>query len=263
MEEAVQRPMKIATWNVNSLRARLDHLQTWLQQAHPDVLGIQETKLPDDEFPADQLRSVGYEVLFSGQKGYNGVAILARHPGEDAAASIPGLADDQRRILAATYDGVRVVDVYVPNGSFVGSKKYDYKLDWLEHLVAFLEREIQRHGRLVLLGDFNIAPDDRDVYNPKLWEGRVLCSAPERQAFRALLDLGLADAFRLFEPANGHYTWWDYRGKALERNQGLRIDHLLVTEALQSACIACRIDRTPRGWEKPSDHAPVVAQFDI
>jgi exodeoxyribonuclease-3 len=253
----------IATWNVNSLRARLDHLRIWLEQARPDILAIQETKLPDAEFPADQIRSFGYEVLFSGQKGYNGVAILGRKPGEDPVTSVPDLADDQRRILAATYDGVRVIDVYVPNGAFVGSKKYEYKLAWLEHLVAFVKREMQRHVQLALLGDFNIAPEDRDVYNPKLWEGRVLCSEAERRAFRALLDLGLTDVFRVFEQAQGHYTWWDYRGKALERNQGLRIDHLLATNALCRACSACRVDRAARAWDKPSDHAPVVAEFDI
>jgi exodeoxyribonuclease-3 len=253
----------VATWNVNSLRARLDHLGRWLEVARPDVLGIQETKLPDPEFPVDEIRSFGYEVLCSGQKGYNGVAILGRHRGEDPASALPGIEDEQRRILAATYDGVRVVNVYVPNGSFVGSKKYDYKLAWLDQLSAFLHREMRQHPRLILMGDFNIAPEDRDVYNPKLWEGRVLCSEPERRAFRTLLDLGLADTFRLFEAASGHYTWWDYRGKALEKNQGLRIDHLLVTQALRTACTGCRIDRTPRHWDKPSDHAPLLAELDL
>ena len=253
--------LSIATWNVNSLRARLEHVLRWLEQKQPDILGIQETKLPDEEFPADAFQDAGYHAAFSGQKGYNGVALISREPGADVVEELPGLDDHQRRVLAATYGQVRVVNLYVPNGQFVGSKKYDYKLSWLERLHDFLVEQLDSVPHLVVLGDFNIAPEDRDVYNPKLWEGRVLCSEPERAAFRELVELGLCDAFRRFQESTGHYTWWDYRASAFPRNHGLRIDHILASEALCGACEGCEVDRDPRGWDRPSDHAPVVARF--
>jgi exodeoxyribonuclease-3 len=255
--------LSIATWNVNSLRARLEHVLRWLEQKQPDILGIQETKLPDEEFPADAFQDAGYHAAFSGQKGYNGVALISRAPGADVVEELPGLDDDQRRVLAATYGPVRVVNLYVPNGQFVGSRKYDYKLSWLERLHDFLAEQLDSAPHLVVLGDFNIAPEDRDVYNPKLWEGRVLCSEPERAAFRELVDLGLCDAFRRFQESDGQYTWWDYRARAFQRNHGLRIDHILASEGLCEACEGCEVDREPRGWEKPSDHAPVVARFRV
>lgn len=255
--------LSIATWNVNSLRARLEHVLRWLEQKRPDILGIQETKLPDEEFPADAFQDAGYQAVFSGQKGYNGVALISREPGADVVDALPGLEDEQRRVLAVGYGKVRVVNLYVPNGQFVGSKKYDYKLSWLERLHGFLAKQLESAAQLVVLGDFNIAPEDRDVYNPKLWEGRVLCSEPERAAFRGLVDLGLCDAFRRFQESNGHYTWWDYRASAFQRNHGLRIDHILASKRLCEKCETCEVDREPRGWEKPSDHAPVVARFRV
>jgi exodeoxyribonuclease-3 len=253
--------MKIATWNVNSLKVRLPHVLQWLAREQPDVLALQETKLEDPNFPVAELAEAGYQAVYSGQKTYNGVAVLSKLPAEDPVTDIAGLDDPQRRILAVTVDGWRIVDLYVPNGSEVGSDKYGYKLDWLSKLRTWLQAELERHPRLVVLGDFNIAPDDRDVYDPKAWHEKILCSTPEREAFRGLVELGLTDAFRHFEQPEKSFTWWDYRMNGFKRNLGLRIDHILVSPAVRESCLACRVDVEPRGLERPSDHAPVVADF--
>ena len=255
--------MKIASWNVNSLKVRLPHLTQWLADARPDVVALQETKLEDAKFPVDELAAAGYRSVYSGQKTYNGVAILARDEPRDVVTDIPGLDDPQRRILVATVGGVRVVDLYVVNGKAVGDEKYAYKLHWLERVRDFLEGELARHPNLVVLGDFNIAPDDRDVHDPAAWGEDILCSPPERAALKAITDLGLSDSFRLFESGGEHYSWWDYRQAAFRRNMGLRIDLILVSEALKRAATAAAIDRTPRGWERPSDHTPVTLDLDL
>ena len=255
--------MKIASWNVNSLKVRLPHLLQWLAEAQPDIVALQETKLEDTKFPRDELLAAGYHTVFAGQKTYNGVAILARTEPTDVVTDIPGLEDPQRRILAATIGGLRVVDLYVVNGKAVGDEKYAYKLDWLAKVRNFLASEIERHPQLVVLGDFNIAPDDRDVHDPVGWGEDILCSPPERAALKAITDLGLHDSFRLFEQGGEHYSWWDYRQAAFRRNMGLRIDLILIGEALKAAATAAAIDRTPRRWERPSDHTPVTLDLDI
>lgn len=252
--------MKLATWNVNSLKVRLPHVLEWLAAHQPDVLCLQETKLEDVNFPAAEIAAAGYQVLFSGQKTYNGVAILSKTPVADAVAAIPGFVDEQKRVLAATIAGVRVINLYIPNGQSVDSDKYQYKLGWLEAMTAWLADELARHPRLALLGDFNIAPDERDVHDPKAWEGQVLFSLPEREAFRRLVDLGLADSFRLFEQPEKIYSWWDYRMNAFRRNMGLRIDHILLSPALAETCKYCKIDKEARKAERPSDHAPVIVE---
>ena len=251
--------MRFATWNVNSLKVRLPQVLDWLQKHEPDALCLQETKLEDAKFPEQELRGVGYHAVYSGQKTYNGVAILSKVRATDAQASVPDLDDPQKRVLAVTIDGVRVICLYVPNGQSVESDKYRYKLDWLAKITAWLKSERAANDRLVVVGDFNIAPDERDVYDPKAWEGQVLCSAPERQAFQDLLAGGLLDSFRLFEQQPQAYTWWDYRMNAFRRKMGLRIDHILLSQDLAGACRACSIDLEPRRDERPSDHAPVYA----
>jgi len=257
--------MRIATWNVNSLRVRLDHVRDWLASESPDVLCLQETKVVDADFPAAALDEVGYTALFSGQKTYNGVAVLVRHGLvlDDAETELTGEVDEPRRFLAVTVGGVRIVNVYVPNGSAVGSDKYAYKLAWLERLTLHLREALARYPRLLLCGDCNIAPADIDVHDPDAWRDDVLCSVPERAAFAALEGLGLSDLFRSREPDTVAFSWWDYRMGAFRRNRGLRIDHLLASAPLAAGCRGCRVDRTPRGWERPSDHAPVVADFDL
>ena len=255
--------MKIATWNVNSLRVRLPHLLEWLQAQSPDVVALQETKLTDDAFPVEELRAAGYHVAFSGQKTYNGVALLARAPPADVVRDIPGYDDPQRRVLAATCGGVRVLGLYVPNGQSVGSDKYQYKLGWLRALHGWLRSEIAAHPKLVALGDFNIAPEDRDVHDPVAWEGQVLVSEPERAALRELCALGLEDVFRRFEQPPASFSWWDYRQGAFRRNNGLRIDLVLATGGLAAQCSACTIDVEPRRQERASDHTPVIATFDM
>jgi exodeoxyribonuclease-3 len=255
--------MLIATWNVNSLRVRLPHLKDWLAANPVDVIALQETKLPDADFPKDEIEALGLHVAFSGQRTYNGVAILARQPLADVSAGIPGFEDEQKRVLAATVGGVRVIDLYVPNGQAVGSDKFEYKLRWLEALRKYVAAELERHPRLVALGDYNIAPEDRDVHDPKAWEGSVHVSEPERAALRSLLAVGLRDCFRLFDQPDKAYSWWDYRMMAFRRNAGLRIDLILASAEMAEKCAESRIDKAPRKLERPSDHAPVLARFDI
>jgi exodeoxyribonuclease III len=254
--------MKLATWNVNSLKVRLGHLLDWLALREPDVVCIQETKLEDAKFPAAELEAVGYRSACWGQKTYNGVAILARAPLEAVASGIPGFADEQRRVLGATVADTRIVCAYVPNGQSVDSEKYRYKLDWLAAFQSWLGAELQDHARLAVLGDYNIAPDARDVHDPALWEGQVLFSEREREAFKRLLALGLEDSFRLFDQPERSFTWWDYRMNAFRRKMGLRIDHILLSKALAAHCTSCLIDLEPRKLERPSDHAPVIAEIE-
>jgi exodeoxyribonuclease-3 len=254
--------MKIASWNVNSLNVRLPHVVQWCADAQPDVLALQETKLEDAKFPVAALREAGYESAFSGQKTYNGVAILARAPISDVEHGIAGYDDPQRRILAATVGGIRIVNLYVVNGQAVGSEKYAYKLDWFARVTAHLQEELRRHPRMVVLGDFNIAPDDRDVHDPAAWHEQILCSTPERDALRGMLDLGFVDSFRLFNQEGGHYSWWDYRQAAFRRNLGLRIDLVLASAALRPHCRGASIEREPRTWERASDHTPVVLDIE-
>ncbi len=255
--------MRIASWNVNSLRVRLPQLLEWLRAAAPDVVALQETKLSEDAFPAAELAAAGYQSVWSGQKTYNGVATLARSDLGDVLCDMPGYDDPQRRFLAATVGGVRVINVYVPNGQRVGSDKFLYKLGWLRALRNWLRHQIASHERLIVLGDFNIAPEDRDVHDPAGWVGSVLVSPEEREALQAALSLGLIDVFRRFEQPPRSYSWWDYRAGAFQRNNGLRIDLLLVTQALAERCTGCTIDREPRRVERASDHTPVVGTFDI
>jgi exodeoxyribonuclease-3 len=253
--------MKLATWNVNSLKVRLPHVLDWLNANPVDVLCLQETKQQDSDFPQAALQEAGYHSVFSGQKTYNGVAILSRAPGQDVQHGIPGHGDDQKRVIAATYGDIRVVDVYIPNGQSLDSDKYQYKLAWLTALHDWLKQELVRYPKLVLLGDYNIAPEDRDVHDPVAWQGNVLVSEPEREKFRSLERLGLHDSFRLFEQAEKSFTWWDYRMMAFRRNHGLRIDHILISEALIAQCKSCVIDKAPRKLERPSDHTPVVVEL--
>jgi len=255
--------IKIASWNVNSLNVRLPHVLAWSAEARPDILALQETKLPDERFPADTLLEAGYHSVFSGQKTYNGVAILSREPAEDPVSDIPGLDDPQRRILAVTVGSVRVVNLYVVNGSEVGSEKFEYKLHWLERVTHWLATEIERHEHLVVLGDFNIAPDDRDVYDPEEWREKILCSSIERDALSQMLNLGLTDTFRLFSQEERTWSWWDYRMNMFRRKLGLRIDLVLASEAMAKCCKASYIDIEPRRQERPSDHAPAIAEFDL
>ena len=253
--------MRIATWNVNSLRVRLPHLLDWLRDVQPDVACIQETKTEDANFPVAELRAAGYEAVFSGQKAYNGVAILSRSPITEVAHGIPEFADDPKRCLHATVGGNRIVCLYAPNGEAPGTEKYEYKLRWYQALTSWLGNELPRQPRLAVLGDLNIAPEPCDVHDPKRWEGKIHFSEPERAAFRAVTGAGLKDAFRLFEQPEKQFTWWDYRLKAFERGWGLRIDHVLLAPALAAKCSSCTIDVEPRKRERPSDHAPVIAQI--
>ena len=251
--------MKIAAWNVNSLKVRLPHLLDWLATENPDVICLQELKLEDDKFPRAEIEAAGYHAAFSGQKTYNGVALISRHPIEDVCLGNPHYPDEQKRLISGTINGVRVVSAYMPNGQAVGSEKYAYKLAWLEGLITWLGEELKAHPQLALCGDYNIAPDDRDVHDPKRWAGEILCSEPERHAFRRLLDLGLADSFRLFEQPEKTFSWWDYRMLGFQKNLGLRIDHILLSRPLAERCTAAGVDRAPRKLERPSDHAPVWA----
>ncbi|WP_374265790.1 exodeoxyribonuclease III [Zoogloea sp.] len=251
--------MKIATWNVNSLKVRLPHVLDWLAANQPDALCLQELKCENKAFPLAEIEAAGYQAIFNGQKTYNGVAILSRKPLADVRFDIPDFADEQKRIVAGTLDGVRIVCGYFPNGQAVGSDKFAYKLAWLDALTAWLRDELAATPQLVLAGDYNIAPEDRDAHPD--WKDEIHVSVPERNAFKALQGLGLVDAFRLFEQPEKSFSWWDYRMMAFRRNVGLRIDHLLVSAPLAARCATCVVDKTPRKLERPSDHAPVVAEF--
>lgn len=249
--------MKIASWNVNSLNVRLPHLEQWLGDFAPDVIGLQETKMEDHKFPDSVLAGLGYRSVFAGQKTYNGVAILARETPADVQVGIPGFEDEQKRVIAATVNGVRIVNLYVVNGQDVGTEKYSYKLRWLDAVHGWLADEMRRHPQLVVMGDFNIAPDDRDVFDAKVWnDDHILTSTAERDALKRLYALGLHDAFRLHNDEAGVFSWWDYRMGGLRRNLGLRIDLTLVSDELRARTAEAGIDREPRTWERPSDHAP-------
>ncbi len=260
--------MKLATWNVNSLAVRLPQLLDWLAANPVDVIALQETKLPDEKFPQAEIEAVGYQVQWFGQKTYNGVALLSKRPASDVVRNIPGFDDAQKRVIAGTLalaDGttLRVIGAYFPNGQAPGSEKFDYKMQWLRALREWLRDELAAHPRLVLMGDYNIAPDDRDVHDPVAWAGQILCTDEERAHFQALGGLGLHDAFRLFEQPPKCWSWWDYRMLAFRKNQGLRIDHILVSDALKADVSACVIDKLPRKNERPSDHAPVIATLAL
>ncbi|KKB62638.1 exodeoxyribonuclease III [Robbsia andropogonis] len=259
--------MKIATWNVNSLKVRLTHVLDWLAANPVDALCLQELKLTDDKFPVAEIAAAGYRSFFIGQKTYNGVAILVREGLEidevDLIRNIPGFDDHQQRLIAVTVSGVRVISAYFPNGQALGTEKFAYKLQWLAALETWLEQELVRHPRLALTGDFNIAPEDRDVHDPAKWQGQNLVSPEERAAFARLLGMGLVDSFRLFQQEGKLFSWWDYRMFAFRRNAGLRIDHVLLSEPLAKACTGCEIDKTPRALEQPSDHTPVIATIAI
>ncbi len=255
--------MIISTWNVNSLKVRLEHVANWIQNQAPDVLCLQETKTIDENFPAEKLTELGFNTCYFGQKTYNGVAVLALGELSDVVCGIPDYDDPQRRVLSATVNGVRIINVYVPNGQAVGSEKYTYKLEWLEHLIGYVEQELSRYSKLAIVGDFNIAPADADVHDPEVWRDKILCSEPEREMFQRLAALGLGDAFRLFDQLERSFSWWDYRAAGFRRDLGLRIDHILVSEDLQAHCQRCSIDKEPRKWERPSDHAPVFAEFAV
>jgi len=253
--------VKIATWNVNSMNVRQPHVAEWLQIHEPDVLVLQELKQVTEKFPVDELKALGYHSIASGQKTYNGVAVISKLPPTDPIMDFPDLDDPQRRVLASTVGDVRIVDLYIPNGSEVGSEKYAYKLGWLTALRNFLEMELRKHEKLVVLGDFNIAPADADVHDPVKWGEAILCSPSERKALADLLDLGLTDVFRKFDQPEKTFSWWDYRAAGFRRNAGLRIDLILSSAAMTEHCTACYVDKEPRAWERPSDHAPVVAEF--
>ena len=255
--------MRLATWNVNSLKVRLPHVLDWLASADCDVLCLQETKLTDDKFPAASLENAGYQACFSGQKTYNGVAILSRLPLHDVERDIPGYADAQKRVIAATVGGVRIVCAYIPNGQSLDSDKYRYKLEWLDALQTYMRALTGAHAQVALLGDYNLAPEDRDVHDPAVWKDQVLVSPAERAHFQQLLKQGFTDCFRKFEQPLKAYSWWDYRMLGFRRNAGLRIDHILASSALAAACGACVIDKEPRRREQPSDHTPVVADFSL
>jgi exodeoxyribonuclease-3 len=255
--------MKIASWNVNSLKVRLPQVLDWLAVSQPDILCLQETKLTDENFPATEIEAAGYRVEYSGQKTYNGVALISKQPAQDVLTDIPGLDDPQRRILAATIGGVRVLNLYVVNGQEVDSEKYAWKLEWLTRVTGYIQDQLNHNQRFVVLGDFNIAPEDRDVHDPEAWHERILCSTPEREALQRIMDLGLVDTFRLFPQEEASFSWWDYRAAAFRRNRGLRIDLILASRGLADRCSAATIDPEPRRLERPSDHAPVLAEFNI
>jgi exodeoxyribonuclease III len=253
--------MKIASWNVNSIKIRLPQVLDWLEVHQPDILGLQETKSSDDRFPLAEIEAAGYQVVFSGQKTYNGVAILSKAAAVDSEKEWSDWNDPQPRTLFATCNGVRVLNVYVPNGQEVGSEKFKYKMAWLEKLTSSIMEQRARYEKLVVLGDFNITPDDRDVHDPEAWREQILCSARERDALKKIFELGMDDTFRLFDQPENIFSWWDYRAAGFRRNAGLRLDLILVTKALSASCAASYVDMAPRKLERPSDHAPVVAEF--
>ena len=255
--------MKIASWNVNGIRARTEQVVNWLGTTQPDVLAIQESKVVDDLFPYDEYSKLGYYPHVYGQKAYNGVALLSKKEPINPTTGISGFEDPQTRVVSATYDGITVLDIYVPNGQSVGSDKFVYKLEWLDHLTRYIEKSLKEHENLVVLGDFNIAPEDRDVYDPEAWKDKILCSKEERGALEKLLALGLVDSFRLFKQQEASYSWWDYRAAAYRRKMGLRIDLILLSTPLAKRCASSTIDESPRGWLKPSDHTPVIVEVDM
>lgn len=254
---------KIATWNVNSLNVRLPQVLQWLKSEQPDVLALQETKTTDENFPVDEINAAGYQVSYSGQKTYNGVATIGKSSIETIADTLPDFDDTQRRVLAINYAGITILNLYVPNGSEVGSEKYHYKLEWFSKLHPFVQDLLANNKQLIIVGDFNIAPEDRDVHDPQAWQGSVLVSEPERNEFNKLLSPGLSDCFRLFDQADKSFSWWDYRAAAFRRERGLRIDHILASDTLSKLCYACYIDKAPRKLKRPSDHTPVVAEFKL
>lgn len=253
--------LKITTWNINSLRVRLPQVLDWLKVHQPDVLALQETKVINDEFPREAFAKIGYRAWYSGQKTYNGVAILSREELQDIITDLPNLEDPQRRILGATLGDIRLLNLYVPNGGDLQSDKYNYKLNWLEEVKDYLQESLSNHPRFIVLGDFNIAPEDQDVYDPEIWHENILCSTPEREALRKILDLGFYDSFRLFDQEKMSFSWWDYRQGAFRRNLGLRIDLILISKDLVSSCEESVIDKEPRRLKQPSDHAPVISLF--
>ena len=255
--------MKIATWNVNSILARLPHVTRWLEAEQPDVLCVQETKCTDDKFPSLEIKSLGYDCVTLGQQSYNGVAIISKAGCASVQRGYP--TDDpssQARLLSADIAGVRIINIYIPNGQSVGSEKYQFKLEWMKQLRSFLDQSYDTNTSVLLCGDFNVAPEDRDVHDPRLWQNRILCSEPERAALQHVKDWGFTDTFRMHTEEGGHYSWWDYRAGAFRRNLGLRIDHVWVSAPLAALSRTTWIDKKPRGWERPSDHAPVVAEFE-
>jgi exodeoxyribonuclease-3 len=255
--------MKIATWNVNSILARLPNVTRWLDLITPDVLCMQETKCTDDKFPFDVFRERGYNCLTFGQQTYNGVAILSRTECGLTHSGYPGDAEDaQARLVTTEVGGIKIVNVYVPNGQMVGSEKYKFKLEWISRLRRFFDEHYQVTESVLLCGDFNVAPDERDVHDVRLWQGRILFSEPERAALQEVKNWGFTDAFRMHTEAGGHYSWWDYRAGAFRRNLGLRIDHIWISPPLTARNSNTSIDMNPRTWERPSDHAPVIAEFD-
>jgi exodeoxyribonuclease-3 len=255
--------IKIATWNVNSIKIRLAQVIEFLKKHEPDILSLQEIKVDDSHFPVEEILATGYQVTFNGQKSYNGVATLSRQPATEIIKILPGVEDEQKRLLMTTIQNVRVINVYIPNGQSLGSEKFVYKLNWYDALCKLVQVENQKYENLVLLGDLNVAPQPEDVHNPFLWEGQIHFSEPERAAFANLLNCGLQDSFRLFEQPEKSFTWWDYRMLAFRRNHGLRIDHILVNKNLASKCLSCIIDKEFRKSERPSDHAPVIATFAL
>ncbi len=255
--------VKIASWNVNSLKVRLPQVVDWIGERQPDVLAVQETKLTDENFPTAEVAATGYEAAFSGQKTYNGVALLSTSPIEKVDTRFPDLEKEERRTIAATIGGVRVINLYVVNGQEVGSEKYRYKLKWLDAVSDYLRDQMEEWTDVIVVGDFNIAPEDSDVHDPDAWREKILCSTPEREALKKILGLGFHDVFRKFDQEEKSFSWWDYRAAAFRRNMGLRIDLVLATDRLCEACVRCYIDKSPRKNERPSDHAPVVAEFDL
>ncbi len=253
--------LKLASWNVNSIKIRLEQVLAWIEQTQTDILALQETKIIDEQFPSEVFTTAGYHVAYAGQKSYNGVAIISKYPLSDVLVDVPDYTDPQRRVLAATVEGIRVINLYVPNGSSPESEKYLYKLNWLREVTRFIEAQMNLYPHMAIVGDFNIAPEDRDVHDPLAWIGQVLVSEPEREAFATLLKLGFQDSFRQFHQDGQHFSWWDYRAAGFRRNRGVRIDHILLSEALSPFCTHAHIDIEPRKSERPSDHAPIWVEL--
>ena len=255
--------MKIASWNVNGIRARIEHVTAWIKSNQPDVLALQETKVMDEMFPFDAFTSLGYKASIFGQKSYNGVALLSKKPPEECERGICGFVDEQTRVISGIYEGITVIDVYIPNGQSVGSEKFEYKMKWLKGLHHYLEVLTQINKKIIILGDFNIAPKEQDVHDPEVWKGKVLCSDEERAWLKKIEQLGFIDSFRLFDQEEGLFSWWDYRAAAYRRKMGMRIDLILISKALKKNCIRSYIDEAPRALERPSDHTPVLIELSL